>query len=201
MIDRGRMFAHVKTAKKEQRPAEWMLTLRSVLFTPEGKDSLEVLDHATLNVHGLLYKDLDGLRDAAISLKLGRVHVPYDDIAGCLERYKGCRYRYGGARSDVTEIYINDVIEELDSPGSREDHLAQTVSDSKEFVSSILRGIKEVQFAVSFVGFTKKIDLVRPRGAPVYLNASMKEACVCSNGYNYSPYNTPLQDCRSHERQ
>jgi hypothetical protein len=178
MIDRGRMFAHLKTAKKEQRPAEWMMTLRSVLFTPEGKDSLEVLDHATLNIHGLLYRELDGLRDAAISLKLGRVHVPFDDIAGCVNRYKSCRHHYSGARSDVTEISINDIIEELDDPGNREDHLAQTVSDSKEFVSSILRGIKEVQFAVSFVGFTKKIESVRPRGAPVYLNASMKEVGV-----------------------
>jgi hypothetical protein len=178
MIDRGRMFAHVKTAKKEQRPAEWMMTLRSVLFTPEGKESLEVLDHATLNIHGLLYKELDGLRDAAISLKLGRVHVPFDDLVGCVAKYKTCRYRYGGAGSDVKEMSINDVIEEIDAPGSREDHLAQTVSDSKEFVSSILRGIKEVQFAVSFVGFTKKIESIQPRGAPVYLNASMKEVGV-----------------------
>ncbi|CRK22582.1 hypothetical protein BN1708_017959, partial [Verticillium longisporum] len=51
----------------------------------------------------------------------------------------------------------------------------QTVSDSKEFVSSILRGVKEVQFAVSFVGLTKKVDTVKPNAAPVLLNASMKE--------------------------
>src|SRR5882757_4145340 len=89
MVDRGRMFSHVKKAKKDQRPAEWMLTMRSVLFTPEGRDSLEVLDHATLNIHGLLYKELDGLRDAAIALKLGRVHIPYDDINTCINRYKG----------------------------------------------------------------------------------------------------------------
>ena len=71
MVDRGRMFSHVKRAKNTQRPAEWMLTARSVLFTAEGRESLEVLDHATLNIHGLLYKDLDGLRDAAIAFLLG----------------------------------------------------------------------------------------------------------------------------------
>ncbi|KAH9206775.1 mitochondrial protein from FMP27-domain-containing protein [Leptodontidium sp. 2 PMI_412] len=177
MVDRGRMFSHIKSPKKEQRPAEWMMTVRSVLFTPEGRDSLEVLDHATLNIHGLLYKDLDGLRDAAISLKLGRVHIPYDDINTCMNRYKGCRRLYVQETPDV-EISVKDLIEELDRPGSREEKLVQTVSDSKEFVSSILRGIKEVQFAVSFVGFTKQIKDVQPHGTPIYLNASMKEVGV-----------------------
>ncbi|KAG0648865.1 non sense mediated decay [Hyphodiscus hymeniophilus] len=177
MVDRARMFSHVKTAKKDQRPAEWMITIRSVLFTPEGKDSLEVLDHATLNVHGLLYKELDGLRDAAIALKLGRVHIPYDDINTCINRYKGCRKLYRRP-SDVQEISVTDLIEELDRPGSREEKLVQTVSDSKEFVSSILRGIKEVQFAVSYVGFAKRVDSVQPHGTPIYVNASMKEVGV-----------------------
>ncbi|PMD39173.1 hypothetical protein L207DRAFT_530611 [Hyaloscypha variabilis F] len=178
MVDRGRMFSHVKKAKKDQRPAEWMLTMRSVLFTPEGRESLEVLDHATLNIHGLLYKDLDGLRDAAISLKLGRVHIPYDDINTCINRYKGCRRLYAPQEPIAQEISVQDLLEELDRPGSREENLVQTVSDSKEFASSILRGIKEVQFAVSFVGFTKKIISVQPHGSPLYLNASMKEVGV-----------------------
>ncbi|TVY84876.1 UPF0648 protein [Lachnellula suecica] len=178
MVDRGRMFSHVKTAKKSQRPAEWMLTLRSVLFTPEGRESLEILDHATLNIHGLLYKELDGLRDAAIALKLGRVHIPYDDITTCINRYKGCLGLYEKETSENEEISVKEIIEELDQPGSREENLVQTVSDSKEFVSSILRGIKEVQFAVSFVGFTTKISSIQPRGSPVYLNASMKEVGV-----------------------
>ncbi|CZS95733.1 related to FMP27 Found in Mitochondrial Proteome [Rhynchosporium agropyri] len=177
MVDRGRMFTHLKSPKKEQRPAEWMITVRSVLFTPEGGDSLEVLDHATLNIHGLLYKELDGLRDAAISVKLGRVHIPYDDINTCINRYKGCRRLYVQETPDE-EISVQDLIEELDRPGSREEKLVQTVSDSKEFASSILRGIKEVQFAVSFVGFTTQIKAVKPHGTPIYLNASMKEVGV-----------------------
>ncbi|TAQ90230.1 hypothetical protein B7494_g1436 [Chlorociboria aeruginascens] len=178
MVDRSRMFSHIAIAKKGQKPAEWMLTVRSVLFTPEGKDSLEVLDHATLNIHGLLYKNLDGLRDAAIALKLGRVHIPFDDINTCVSRYKGSQSLYGRQESGPKEISVTDLLEELDRPGSREEKLVQTVSDSKEFVSSILRGIKEVQFAVSFVGFTKKITSIQPHGAPIYLNASMKEVGV-----------------------
>lgn len=180
MVDRGRMFSHVKTAKQSQRPAEWIVTVRSVLFTPEGRESLEVLDHATLNIHGLLYKELDGLRDAAIALKLGRVHIPQDDISTCISKYKACRKhsRDEKFKSDFKDITVTDLIEELDKPGSREENLVQTVSDSKEFISSILRGIKEVQFAVSYVGFTRKITTVQPHGAPIYLNASMKEVGV-----------------------
>jgi hypothetical protein len=178
MVDRGRMFSHLKKAKTDQRPAEWMMTIRSILFTPDGRESLEVLDHATLNIHGLLYKDLEGLRDAAISLKLGRVHIPYDDITTCINRYKVCQRSDLRKPSDVEEISIQALIEELDRPGSREQKLVQTVSDSKEFASSILRGIKEVQFAVSFVGFTRKISSIQPHGTPIYLNASMKEVGI-----------------------
>ncbi|KAH8599847.1 mitochondrial protein from FMP27-domain-containing protein [Bisporella sp. PMI_857] len=180
MVDRSRMFSHVKSVKKEQRPAEWMLTIRSVLFTPDGKESLEVLDHATLNVHGLLYKELDGLRDAAIALKLGRIHIPYDDINNCLNRLKTYQRsnRPRDIKSKFAEISMTNLIEELDQPGSQQENLVQTVSDSKEFVSSILRGIKEVQFAVSYVGFTKKVPFIQPHGSPVYINASMKEVGV-----------------------
>ncbi|KAL3417731.1 UPF0648 protein C3H5.09c [Phlyctema vagabunda] len=180
MVDRSRLFSHAKSLKMDQSPAEWMITLRSILFTPAGRDSLEVLDHATLNIHGFLYKELDGLRDASIALKLGRVHIPYDDINTCINRYKGCRKLYKRARSksEPVDISMADLIEEFDRPGSREEKLVQTVSDSKEFISSILRGIKEVQFAVSFFGISKQIRAVQPSGAPIYLSASMKEVGV-----------------------
>ena len=179
-VDRGRMFTHVKKANGNQRPAEWMLTIRSVLFTPEGGESLEVLDHLTLNIHGILYKELDGLREAAIALKLGRVHIPYDDISTCIDKYKGCRkpHKSKDGKTAPKEISVASVVGELERPGSEEENLVQTVSDSKEFASSILRGIKEVQFAVSYIGFSKKITSIQPSGSPMYLNASMKEVGV-----------------------
>lgn len=179
MVDRGRIFTHVKRETSTQRPAEWMLTIRSVLFTPEGGESLEVLDHLTLNINGVLYKELDGLRDAAIALKLGRVHIPYDDINTCIKKYKDCKPRKTkGGKGAQEEISVASVVGELDRPGSEEENLVQTVSDSKEFASSILRGIKEVQFAVSYIGFSKKITSIQPSGSPMYLNASMKEVGV-----------------------
>lgn len=179
MVDRGRMFSRRKKDANVQRPAEWMLTVRSVLFTPEGTESLEVLDHATLNVHGLLYKDLDGLRDAAIGLKLGRAHLPLDDVRMCLKRYIGLRQSYQVQKGYRTaeDFSVTDIMVELDQPGSQ-NKLAQTVSDSKEFVSSILRGIKDVQFAVSYIGVTKKIHTFQPSGSPIYLSASMKEVGI-----------------------
>ncbi len=179
MVDHGRMFSHGRKNKILQRPAEWMLTFRSILFTADGRDSLEVLDHATLNIYGLLYKELDGLRDAAIALKLGRVNIPFDDIQTCLNCIKAVRLSVRGAREEEVfeDFSVTDLMTELDQPGSQ-DVLAQTISDSKEFVSSILRGIKDVQFAVSYIGVTKRIHTFQPSGSPIYLNASMKEIGV-----------------------
>lgn len=177
-VDRSRLFQHRRSnSSKKQRPAEWIFTVRSVLFTPEGKDSTEILDHCTLNIHGLLYKDLDGLRDASIALKLGRLSLPYDDIKTSMDRAKHCRSVYGrrATNASETEISFTDVMEELDQPGSREENIVRTVSDSKEFASSILRGIQEIQFAVSFFGLTKQIQSVHSSDPSMFLNMSMKE--------------------------
>ena len=176
-VDRGRLFQHKKIPAGDQRPAEWMFTVKGVLFTPEGKDSLEVVDICTLNIHGLLYKDRAGLRDTSIALKLGRVHIPYDDLLECSKQFQQHHQssRTGQISTGEEEISFTDVMDELDRPGSREAKIVQTVSDSKEFVSSILRGIQEIQMAVSFVGMTKKIHSVQPAGSPMYLNIAMNE--------------------------
>ncbi|KAL7626701.1 Protein SABRE [Parahypoxylon ruwenzoriense] len=181
MVDRARFFFQTRSDKhRQQQSAEWIVTLRSVLFTAKGGEAIEVLDSATLNVHGFLYDNLDGLRDAAIALKLGRVHVPYDDIHSCIELYQKSRRRYSTmyTQAESIEVLVDKVIQEIDKPGSTDQELMQTVSDSKEFVSSILRGIKEVQFAVSFVSLTKKLDAVKSAGSPLLLNASMKEVGI-----------------------
>ena len=181
MVDRGRLFTHPKAIKIEQHPVEWMLTIRSILFTPDGGESLEIVDHATLNIHGLLHKELDGLRDACLALKLGRLNIPFDDMQRCVDRYEACRGFRTPDRSepDPGDVSVVDLLEELDRPGSREEKIIQTVSQSKEFIGSILRGIKEVQLAISFMGLTKSISDIRPRGSPMlYINGSMKEVGI-----------------------
>lgn len=176
-VDRGRLFQHKKVPAGDQRPAEWMFTVKGILFTPEGRDSLEVFDICTLNIHGLLYKDRAGLRDTSISLKLGRVHIPYDDLLRCKTQTEQCRKEahLHQMETQIGDVTFTDVIEELDRPGSREANIVQTVSDSKEFISSILRGIQEIQMAVSFVGMTKEFHSVQRNGSPLYLNVAMNE--------------------------
>ena len=178
-VDRGRLFQHKKFPAGDQRPAEWMFNVKSVLFTPDGQDSLEVIDNCSLNIHGLLYRDLAGLRDASISLKLGRVHIPYDDLKTCrdrIERSRTASHTLGSTpEAQDADISISDIIEELDRPGSREATIVQTVSDSKEFASSMLRGIQEIQMAVSFVGMSKKVRSLQPTSSPIYLNVTMNE--------------------------
>ncbi|AEO69124.1 uncharacterized protein THITE_2119169 [Thermothielavioides terrestris NRRL 8126] len=181
MVDRARFFLPGRGERKRQsEQAEWIMTLRSMLFTTEGGEALEVLDIATLNIHGYLYEALDGLRDAAIALKLGRLHVPYDDVRKSIARYKKIRSQTdpGFAQAEPVDMVVDRVIQELHVPGSTNHDLMQTVSDWKELVSSVLRGIKEVQFAVSFIGLTKKIDRVKPAGSPMLLTASMKEVGI-----------------------
>ncbi|CAO2651870.1 Nn.00g001530.m01.CDS01 [Neocucurbitaria sp. VM-36] len=177
-VDRSRLFNHHKPKPdQEQRPAEWHFTVRSILFTPEGSESTELLDHCTLNVHGFLKKELEGLRDASIALKLGRLSIPYDDVKLCMERAQKCRAALPPKSATVGHSHVSfaDVIEELNHPSSHEESIVRTVSDSREFASSILRGIHEFQFAVSFLGLTKQIQKGHDADPSVYLNVSMKE--------------------------
>ena len=176
-VDRGRLFQHKKIPAGDQQPAEWMFTVKGVLFTAEQKESLETLDIATLNIHGLLYKDMPGLRDTSIALKLGRIHIPYNDLIDGHERIKEFRNQANreSVENEADEFTVSDVIEEYDRPGSREANIVQTVSDSKEFISSLLRGIQEIQMAISFVGMTKAIRSTQSFGAPLSLNVSMNE--------------------------
>jgi hypothetical protein len=177
-VDRSRLFNHHKPKQnKEQRPAEWLFTVRSVLFTPEAQDSTEVLDQCTLNIHGMLYKELDGLRDASIGLKLGRLSIPYDDVNTCVARAKKCHAESQELRLNRSRLHVSlrDVVDDVDQSEIREENIVRTVADSRDFASSILRGIQEFQFAVSFFGLTKRIRPAHDADPPVYLNVSMKE--------------------------
>ena len=180
-VDRNRLFNHHKpSTNSEHAPAEWIVTARNVLFTPEGKESTEVLDYCALNVHGLLYKELDGLRDASIALKLGRLNIPLDDIRTCIHRANKC-HRAAPLRTahlSRSDISLADVMEELEQPSSHDDEIVRTVADSRDFASSILRGIQEFQFAVSFFGLTKKIRAANECDPAVFLNMSMKEVSL-----------------------
>ena len=186
MVDRARFFFQRSSAKKEQRQAEWIMTVRSVLFTADGGESLEILDHALLNVHGFLFEQRDGLRDATVALKLGRVHIPLDDVQLCAKRFKDRRRASKSMADDELpgeeplEIFLGQVPQDMSiSANGSADTLVRTVSDSKEFFSSILRGIKEVQFTLSYVVLNKRIESVHlGPGGPVQIHAGMKEVGI-----------------------
>ncbi|KAF4979054.1 hypothetical protein FZEAL_4664 [Fusarium zealandicum] len=178
MVDRARFFSRRSKSHSNDRQAEWTVTLRSVLFTPDGSESMEVLDHLFINIHGYLYKSMDGLREAAVAVKIGRLHIPFDDLQTCLNRFKRCREDPKAPTDEPVDIFLGKVMQELDEPGSTNEDLMRTVSDSKEFLSSSLRGIKEIQFAVSFLGLNKKVQSIKPGSSPIQLNAAMKEVGI-----------------------
>ena len=175
-VDRGRLFRHKKTPSKEQRPAEWAFVVKGILFTASGKDSLEILDICSLNVHGFLYKSVAGLRDAAISLKLGRLHIPYEDF---LQSYTVMKDKLalpndGLPSSGPRNLHVGVGHDAVDEP-DRQDELKSAILEFRAFVSSILRGIQEIQLAISFIGVSKELKSARSSRNPMFLNFTMNE--------------------------
>ncbi|KAE8353123.1 mitochondrial protein from FMP27-domain-containing protein [Aspergillus coremiiformis] len=172
MVDRGKLFRRKKHESGEQRPAEWIMMVQNVLLTVDGGEPTELLDNIGVNVHGILHKDLEGLRDASIALKIGRMHIPSDDLMTLAQRIKKFRQSFSEASKNEAddEVSFADFVEELDKPGSQDDALVQTVADSKEFASSLLRGIQEIQIALSFFRLSRAIQPPSPKQSSVYLN-------------------------------
>jgi hypothetical protein len=177
MVERGKLFRRKKDMSREQRPAEWIMNVQNVLLAVDGREPTEVLDNVGVNLHGLLYKDLDGLRDASIALKIGRLHIPYDDLNLMVQQIKSAQKVSKSPAPIETddEMSFADFVEELDKPGSRDDSIVQTVADSKEFASSILRGIQEIQVALSFFRLSRGLQSLSAGQNPVYLNVVSHE--------------------------
>ncbi|KAF2718880.1 hypothetical protein K431DRAFT_252307, partial [Polychaeton citri CBS 116435] len=173
-VDRSRLFQHYKAKPESQTPAEWKTMFRSILFTPDGRDSNEILDYCALNIHGLVHRELQGLRDASISLKLGRLNIPWDDIEHAKNRAATLR---GDDFNKSTEssAFVERALNEIDRAEKRNDEIVRTISDSREFVASVLRGIQEIQLAVSFFGLSKRMNVKSTIEKDVYFNLAMKE--------------------------
>lgn len=177
MVDRGKLFRHKKDYSSKQRPAEWMITIRNVLLVVDGREPMELLDNLQLDIHGHLHKDLEGLRDTSVAVKIGRLHVPYDDLTAFSQKVQQAKQSH--AKFEVTEIddeiSFADFVEELDRPGSREEAIVQTVADSKEFASSSLRGIEEVQVALSFFRISRSFSSLSGKRNSLHLNVVTHE--------------------------
>ncbi|KAL2429790.1 UPF0648 protein C3H5.09c [Exophiala dermatitidis] len=177
LLDRGRLFRHKKDPLGGQRPAEWVFTVKSIIMGVGGRDPTEILDAMSINVHGLLYKEREGLRDTSVAIKAGRLYVPVDEILQFSTRSKKIAKlsQQPPTLSPVQEISFEDVVEELDNPGSREASIVQTVADSKEFFSSILQSVQEIQLGMSFVRISKEIESLRQANLPLIANMVIHE--------------------------
>ena len=177
MLDRGRLFRHKKDPTGGQKPAEWIFTTRSIFLGLSGREPIEILDGMSINVHGLLYQDKSGLRDTSIAVKVGRLHIPLDDLLEFKEKASLSPALANKKRtaSHRREISLDDVVEELERPGSREAAIVQTVADSKEFLGSVLRGVQEIQLGMSFIRISKEIESLRKANLPVIMNVVTHE--------------------------
>lgn len=176
MVERGKVFRRQKNTSREQRPAEWILNIQNILLAVDGGEPTELLDNVGVNIHGMLYKGLEGLRDASVAVKIGRMHLPFDDLRMLFQKVKQSRQVPRGPANDTEdEISFADFVEELDKPGSREDAIVQTVADCKEFVSSLLRGIQEIQVALSFFRLSRPVQSLSSGKNSVYLNVVSHE--------------------------
>lgn len=190
-VDRSRMFQYRSRKPGDRRPVEWVIGVRSALFTTERQE-IEVLDHAVINVYGFLYRDVQGLRDASVSIKVGRVEIPYEDIVRSRERASKSLSRPSNDPRRPSDVFsdASDTDREAVTPSTEEERLLRTMSEAKDFVSSILRGIYEVSLAISSITISKTMETVKPNGVPVTINASLKE--VGMDVYRLDP-TTPAQ--------
>jgi len=166
-VDRSRLFHHTPR-QKEQVPAEWTLVFRTISFVPLGQEPEELLDHGVLNIHGFLNPRVAGLRDASLSIKVGRLNLPYDILNNALARTKAQQT----SSMSIRKCAVDPVMKSQSTP---HEALLAILGDAKDFLSSLIHGIRDISVLIAFVGTSMRVDYVRPAGKPLYLNMSMRE--------------------------
>lgn len=171
--DRSRMFDHCMDLKENQKPVEWMFTAKSVLFFHEKKqDPIEIMDHCMFNVYGVLEGETDGIGGAAISLKFGKINLPCDQILGCWTKLRAIKKPGGkGILKQKVAVNLDALVEELVSLPE----CSTKIVESKEFMQSLLRGVKELQFAIGYLIISKAVTQIQPGEKPLQVVVGMKE--------------------------
>ncbi|KAH0602608.1 uncharacterized protein H6S33_008689 [Morchella sextelata] len=140
-IDRNRMFDHCQDLKENQKPIEWMFTAKSMLFFHQKqKDPVELMDHCMFNVYGVLEEGADVIMDAAISIKFGKISLPFDQILECREKLQQIRRPKckKSAKAKSPGVPLGTLMEELASPESQSEKFVEAVDESKKFLQSLL---------------------------------------------------------------
>lgn len=175
-IDRGRIFHHLFNQKSNCWPAEWIFTCRNVLLTTQGEESTEILDHISLNIYGSLSKEHEGLRDAHITLKMGRLSLPSDEmVTAAIAVQTILRPLHPGPseKSPKTPETDDPFTSAIDNDDLQQ--LFRSVEESKEFLASIMRGVQEVQLAVGSFILSKHLAAVTESHRLIRMEFTMKE--------------------------
>ncbi|KAK2882494.1 hypothetical protein FQN49_000293 [Arthroderma sp. PD_2] len=158
---------------------EWIFNARNILLALDGCEHKEIFDNIGINIHGLLQKGVEGLREVSISVKVGRLHIPYDDVRAILLRVKGLSLPdnttpdAGTSCEDTDdETGLGNIMEESDSElqDTHQEMMAHHLTEPKEFLASLLRGIQDFQLALSFFRISSTVKQPEPIKKPLYLN-------------------------------
>ncbi|KAM5439176.1 Protein SABRE [Microsporum canis] len=175
----GKQFRQNEDASGERRSPEWIFNARNILLALDGCEHKEIFDNIGINVHGLLQNGVEGLREVSISVKVGRLHIPYDDVRSILLRIKGLSLPDNMVTDAATscedtddETALGNIMEESDSElqDTHNEVVAHHLTESKAFVASLLRGIQDFQLALSFFRISSTVKKPEPMQKPLYLN-------------------------------
>jgi hypothetical protein len=176
--ERKRMFDHCTDLRDGQQPVEWLLSTKSILFyTADSKDPIEVMDHSVFTIYGVLEAGIEGIRDLAFALKVGRLSVPLDDFLSCSKNLRGAREvrKRKLPKPRASRVSLSAMMEEMALPGSRTERMAEAVLESKELLESFLKGIKEIQFAIGHLIVSKSMPRAQSSEKPLVFTLAMKE--------------------------
>ncbi|KAK2745432.1 hypothetical protein FQN57_003775 [Myotisia sp. PD_48] len=186
-LQSGQLFRYKKETVSDRKSAEWIFNIRNVLLVLDGNDHKEILDNMTINIHGLLREDVEGLREVSVSVKVGRLHFPLDDMRTVLKWAKEISlsgkpvfqpYSPADIDGDDDISTLGDILEEQEEEIFHEEAIVHSLTESKEFLRSLLSGIHEFQLAMSFFRISSTLQLSTPAATPLYLNLVTHEAGI-----------------------
>lgn len=175
--ERRRPLNQKKTLAPGESLIEWMLSTRSVLFTAEGKETVEVINHCLFNLYGIL--DVSGkvVKDSNVSIKLGRINLPWDDIAHCIKRLSSLRKIANIKLRKKESAFLSERLAERieEETGSKSERIADALMKSKEFIQTLITNVKELQLSVNHIVVSKSLKTTVTDEPPNVITLEMKE--------------------------
>lgn len=177
--DRSRIPYRESSGPTKCSPVEWQITVRSVLIAPHANESTEVLDSCSLRVHGYLGHVPAGINDTSITLKLGQLTVPCDDldlISGLFAKVKdtGIEEETIVSGCSTPNVVGNDASD----ASSQQNGAHLSTPEARAFADKIVYGISEVQIALGYFTLSKRILSPSKSDHSIYLSMAMREIGV-----------------------